>query len=289
MSATAVPYEWILKKKSLGVLCQNNKTTIPLLLVQDLMSLFKLDEKEFTNKDLKTGKIPLITSENAEIEDVHLTCNMMAFACHKISSYTPFQYVLSFDAPLVVHNYLPYFLELDCEHPHKKEKTLGLINSQEAFETCALDGEDFKNSKIKWKIHIEEESYYECDTWSSILKPNEPSEHKLKFNYCEESKEETKKRSALELKATVRPNSKLINKYGSFELRDKVFEYCTSKKIVLFARYAIVNKTDSSIYIGSKGKTDFVLKKHTSEFIDLRDNTKLSFSVKGFGTLVLLV
>ena len=282
--AMTVPYDWIIKNKNIGIICRNNEKPVPILLIQGLKKLYKMEEKEQKIKDLKSGKIPLLIQKGKQ--DVHLTCNQMAFTCHAISKYTPLQYVLSFDAPLVIHNYLPYYLELDYVQPDNEKNILGLVNSQEAFETFALDGEDFKNSKMMWKVHIEEDRYYGCDNWIPELKSNQASEHTLNFKIYGEEESKNEYLSKLDLKASVRVNCNLINKYGNFELRTKVFENCTSKKIILFPRYAVVNKTDVKIFFGLKGKFDYSLKEHTSGLFDLGDSTKLSFSAKHFGNYI---
>jgi hypothetical protein len=254
--------------------------------------------------DLKTGKIVLIGSSERGSDDVHITCDIAAFTCHQVSKYTPLQYLLSFNSPLVIHNYLPYFLEVKYQLPEQGEKLLGLVDNQEILESYIVDGENFRDVKTVWKVHMAEDTHYQCNTWSAILGPNNTSDHNMKFildrsneagGERKESKEQEKRgketiiMDEYTLKASVRPNNKLINKYANFFIREKVYENYQSTKIAIFAQYAIVNKTDFAIDYGIKDKFSINMKPHTNCLCDLEKNKTLNFRTEGYGKSISLI
>ena len=301
--AMTIPYKWVCENTDIGILCRRNSMLEPILLVQGISRLLRLKAPENKVDDLKTSKIVLIGSNDRESNDVHITCDIAAFTCHKISKYTPLQYLLSFNSPLLIHNYLPYFLEVKYQKPDQGEKLLGLINNQEILESYALDGENFEDVKTVWKVHMAEDTQYQCNTWSAILGSNNTSDYNMKFilnqsneeGGREDSKEHEKKgketiiMDEYTLKLSVRSNNKLINKYANFYIREKAYENYQSKKIVVFAQYAIVNKTDFAIDYGVKNKFSFNMKPHTNCFYDLEKNKTLNFRTDGYGNIISLV
>lgn len=284
-SALTVPYSWLCEGRTVWIAtCKDDKTVL-CVLVSDLLNLYKVDPESVNFKDLVTSTIPLVTNSDKDRQPVYLTCNVAVFKCHRISKATPYQFLLSFDAPLVVHNYLPHPLEVRCRSESLNERRLGMVKSQEAFETCAVDGENFKSTRMIWKVHADANTQYVCDTWAATLKINETSEDRLKFLINTQSKQ-SPNQGELQLEATIRPNLNLTNPYYNFALREKVFENCASKKIVIYGKYAIVNRTDRDIMFSHKSKHEQEIKAHNSCLCDLGDKSELQFKVKGYSNVL---
>lgn len=265
----------------------------PQLLVQGISRLLRLNAPEGAVDDLKTSKIVLIGSSGDTSANVHITCDIAAFRCHKVSKFTPLQYLLSFNSPFLVHNYLPYFLEVKYQLPNQQQKLLGILDSQEILQSYAVDGEDFKEVKTEWKVHMAEDTCYVCNTWAAVLGANNTSDHDMQFELrrgenerVEEKKGEGKETVIVDkfaLKGLVRPHNRLINKYSNFTLREKVYENYQSSKIALFAQYAVVNKTDFPIDYGVKDKFSVNMKPHTNCLCDLGTHKSLNFRTEGYG------
>jgi len=134
-------------------------------------------------------------------------------------------------------------------------------------------------------VHTKENQRYICNSWKEALSPNSSSEHHLKFKL--ERKANTKgEQEELMLKASVRPGSNLINKYDNFLLRDKVYETCCRKKIAIYSRHAIVNKTELPIKFAADSLDPITLPAHSSCLFDLGENKSLNFKTKGSGNLI---
>jgi len=283
-----VPFKWLCEKRDFGVLTHKDNAITPILLVKNLMRLFKLQTSDASDQDLRSGKIPLLVSTNDEIPSVNIACDVAVFKCHEIDQLTPFQYLLSFNSPILIHNYLPYPLEVSYFAKNNDQRLVGRIKSQEAVESYSLDGDSLKNIKTLWKVHMEENSYFYCDAWSVQLRPNETAEHQINFLLHDPNKDEKLKKheqTDLQLKAMIRPNNNLANKYDNFILREKVYENSYSKKIVLFARNAIVNKTAFKISFKSKERPEVLLSRNSNCICNIPQNEKLQFMVKDFGIL----
>ena len=123
---------------------------------------------------------------------------------------------------------------------------------------------------------------FHCNTWKGIIKPNTQSEHKLNF-LIESDNKDSPDQGELNLKASMIPNMNLINSYDNFTLREKVFEYCTSGKMILFAKFAMVNKTDDKLYYGIKDKFELGINPHSNSLFDMGDKKELHFRSNGYG------
>ncbi len=139
-------------------------------------------------------------------------------------------------------------------------------------------------------------AFFYCDSWDAMLEPNESSEEQLRFSLINHSagevrevakplgKLKTSQQTELQAKASVRPNNGLCNEYDNFELREKLYEHCYSKKLVLFAPHAIVNKTNVPLKFGASHNLAIQLDPHSSCLFNVATGTKLSFKAPGFGT-----
>ena len=171
------------------------------------------------------------------------------------------------------------------------EELIGRLKSQDAVESYAFDACNLQENRTIWKIHMTEDTHFLCDAWSTMLNPHESVEQQLHFVLRSKKEEEEKKaarpgkgrgQNDLQAKASIRPNNNLWNDYDNFNLREKVYENCYSKKIVVFVRHAIVNKTDVPITFGLKGKFGILLEPHSCCLFNIAAGTKLAFKACGF-------
>lgn len=278
-SAATLPYAWLYENRDLGIICAKDDTEFPLLLVSGLLKLFKLQIENNTDKDIQATKIVLASSKDNPT--VHITCDVAAFTCHKVTRFTPLQYLISFNSPLLIHNYLPHPLAVSYRYLGK-EKQLGTANSQDVLEPYEIEGENFNESKLKWTVYARETQHYVCGEWRGNLQPNAASEHQLSFELVQKTKA-GKEQQLLTLKASVRPDSNLVNKYANFLLRDKVYENCCRRKIVVYSKHAIVNKTGLPIKFTADTESSITLPAHSSCLFDLGENKSLRFKTKGSG------
>ncbi len=94
---------------SLGIVCERDGEMVLFELVEALRRTFKaaLPHEE----DRPHGRlVPLHVSSKAG--SVFVGCDFSAFTCHRLGSVAPIQYLVSLNAPLLVHNYLPRPLEI---------------------------------------------------------------------------------------------------------------------------------------------------------------------------------
>eukprot|EP00831_Metopus_contortus_P008780 TRINITY_DN13378_c0_g1_i2.p2 TRINITY_DN13378_c0_g1~~TRINITY_DN13378_c0_g1_i2.p2 ORF type:complete len:237 (-),score=52.03 TRINITY_DN13378_c0_g1_i2:105-815(-) len=79
-----------------------------------------------------------------------------------------------------------------------------------------------------------------------------------------------------------RPYSQLSNSYENFELREKVFEHSLSKKLILFAKQVVVNRTEFEIKLKGDKIPVHKLKPYSSCLFGIPQGVKIAFSTKGF-------
>ena len=58
-SSITVPYIWLYENRTLWILTYKDKSTIPQLLIEKLMNLYKTELNEIGKSDIMIGKIPL--------------------------------------------------------------------------------------------------------------------------------------------------------------------------------------------------------------------------------------
>jgi hypothetical protein len=167
------------------------------------------------------------------------------------------------------------------------ELLLGRLNPQDDVESYLLDSGNFKDNATIWTVHMDENKHFICKTWAKLIKPDTQLDEPMDFVLCDSHgrKVETKGlQGALQLQVSVRPDVYLRNTYDNFELRDKVMERCYAKRIVLYARHVIVNRTHLPVQLGEEKKALRYLKPHSSCLFSLNPGTKLCFKTKGFST-----
>ncbi len=154
------------------------------------------------------------------------------------------------------------------------------------MESYAFDSCNLRDNRTVWKIHVSEHTFFLCDAWTTMLNPHESTEQQLHFllRTTEKSEKEKWKQQDLQAKASIQQNSNLWNDYDNFNLREKLYENCYSKKIVVFVRRAIVNRTDIPLMIGSKDKAPTQLDPHSSCMFNIVAGSKMAFKAPGFGT-----
>jgi len=285
-SAVTVPYNWLSEDRPIWTFTYKDNVATPHKLINNLLDLYRVDTEEVNLENLVNSRIPLMISSDKNKPPIHLTCNVAVFKCHRISKTTPLQFLLSFESPFVIHNYLPYHLEVRGRSEHFNEKQLGVAKSQEAFETYAIDGRNFRSTRLIWKVHVNDNTHYYCESWSAMLKTNEVSEHKLNFSINTRDRGGSNQ-DKLELYGSIRPNLNLSNNYCNFALREKVYESCSSNKIVIYGKYAIVNKTDEDIIFSSKNRHEQMIGAHNSCLFSLFEKNELKFKVKGYGKVLI--
>ena len=109
-----MPFQWLAENRTLGIICMREEKSFGFRLIAGLKTVFKpcLESEAASKVKELLGRAVPFRQSGGEGEAVFLGCDIAAFSCHKISSTTPLQYLISLNAPLLVHNYLPRPLEL---------------------------------------------------------------------------------------------------------------------------------------------------------------------------------
>ena len=110
-TAEVLPFRWIKENRNLGILCKSDDLVVPRVLIETMLKTFRYQPGAPPDKEMQGKLVPLFTSAN-HASSVLVGCDFTAFTCHKIDAFAPYQYLVSINAPLLIHNYLPRPLEV---------------------------------------------------------------------------------------------------------------------------------------------------------------------------------
>eukprot|EP00831_Metopus_contortus_P036416 TRINITY_DN28813_c0_g1_i1.p1 TRINITY_DN28813_c0_g1~~TRINITY_DN28813_c0_g1_i1.p1 ORF type:complete len:233 (-),score=43.46 TRINITY_DN28813_c0_g1_i1:110-808(-) len=168
---------------------------------------------------------------------------------------------------------------------HGTLKSIGSLMPQEDVAVYSLDGNNLKDNHLEFHMSISKTLAYKCNSFQKLLKPDELSEDLLKFTLFDEDEKVARKKGIMDeliIQANFRPFNQLANSYENFELREKLLEHSHSKKLTLFAKQVIVNKTEFEIKFKGEKMPKYRLKPHASCLFGIPQGVKVGFSTKGY-------
>ena len=274
-----LPFSWYCCNYCLGIFCKKDTALVPFRIFTRLKSVFETVIGKNPNKELVSRLIPFNNNEE------FIACDISAFKCNKISKISPVQYLLSLNSPLKIQNALPFPLQISGSVKKEPLKPIGNLKSQEELAVFCLDGNNLKYIHLQFQMNISKTLIYCCDTLQKMSNPDGAVEEQLTFTLFEKGKKvgrEKKTVDELLIQGNCRPYSQLSNSYENFELREKLFEHSLSKKLILFAKQVIVNKTEFEIKLKGDKIPVYTLKPYSSFLFGIPQGVKIAFSTKGF-------
>ena len=174
---------------------------------------------------------------------------------------------------------------------NKELEILGKFNPGDKGSIFGVDANDFMYTKTFYKLLLSDTSYFVCNTWTKQSKLNESSEEPMTFSLYENDKKvdpSKSKQVALNAQVSIRPFNILTTNYDNFELRQRVLDSCCSKKMTIYARQGIVNKTDYALKFGMPNQFSVKLNSHSNCLFNMLADAMLCFKMKGYGIFIIL-